>query len=148
MSTKERNEQKIRQGQENQNRKTEDKTTTSRKHITKQSQLIKTTRIEDPENICTNNFQEPQIRQRIQEKSYTRKIIEIEDGENINNHRASDTPIGEWGFNRRTPDSNVIYGNNQYSNNQYGRNRNGNKYGGKHGIKVACVVDIKLFFMD
>ena len=33
------------------------------------------------------------------------------------------------GFNRRTPDSNVICGNNQYSNNQHGKNRNGNKYG-------------------
>ena len=59
-------------------------------------QLIKTIRIEDPENICTNNVQEPQVRQRIQEKPYIRKIIEIEDGENISNQRASDTQIGDW----------------------------------------------------
>ena len=80
LSTKERSEQKIRQDHENQSRKTEDKTATSRKHISKQSQLIKTIRIEDPENICTKNAQEPQVRQRIQEKPYIRKIIEIENG--------------------------------------------------------------------
>ena len=53
------------------------------------------------------------------------------------NTKTPDTPTGDWGFNRRTPDSNVIYGNNQYGNNQYGKNRNGNKYGRKYGIK-AC----------
>ena len=50
----------------------------------------------------------------------------IENRENINNLCTSDTPTGDWGFNRQTSDSNEIYGNSQY-----GKKLNGNKYGGK-----------------
>ena len=46
--------------------KSEDEIAALRKHMSKQLQLIRTIRIEDPENICTNNIQETQIKQSIQ----------------------------------------------------------------------------------
>ena len=49
--------------------KSEDEIAALRKHMSKQLQLIRTIRIEDPENICTNNIQETQIKQSIQKNA-------------------------------------------------------------------------------